>query len=100
MLRKGFKKSYFLRGLEPLILGGSWVVISRVISRIIILITQVGRLMTLLITTHEPPSSPKFLHNFFCWVLKLSSPVLCGVSCICMAIGVYPAGGTCLYREA
>ena len=39
------------------VLGGSWVVISRVISRVTILITHIRGLMTLLITTHEPPSS-------------------------------------------
>ena len=49
--------------LEPLkdpytILGGSWVVISRVISRVTILITHIRGLITLLITTHEPPSRP------------------------------------------
>ena len=37
-------------------LGGSWVVISRVISRITIRITHIGGLITPLITTHEPPS--------------------------------------------
>ena len=39
------------------ILGGSWVVISRVISRVTILITHIKGLITLLITTPEPPSS-------------------------------------------
>ena len=39
------------------LLGGSWVVISRVISRDIILITYIRGLITLLITTHEPPST-------------------------------------------
>ena len=42
-------------GLEPL-LGGSWVVISGVISPLIWIITTVTLLITLLITTHEPPS--------------------------------------------
>ena len=37
-------------------LGGSWVVISRVISRITVLITHIRGLITLLITAHEPPS--------------------------------------------
>ena len=41
-----------LRGL----LGGSWVVISRVRSRVTILITHIKGLITPLITTHEPPS--------------------------------------------
>ena len=38
------------------ILGGSWVVISGVISRVTIVITQVRGPITPLITTHEPPS--------------------------------------------
>ena len=38
------------------VLGGSWVVISRVISRVTILITHIRGLITPLITTHEPPS--------------------------------------------
>ena len=37
-------------------LGGSWVVISGVISPLICLITIVMLLITTLITTHEPPS--------------------------------------------
>ena len=40
------------------LLGGSWVVISRVISRATILITHIRGLITLLITTPEPPSNP------------------------------------------
>ena len=43
-----------LRGL----LGGSWAVISRVIFRVTIIITHIRGLITLLITTHEPPSRP------------------------------------------
>ena len=38
------------------LLGGSWVVISRVVSRITMVITYIRGLMTPLITTHEPPS--------------------------------------------
>ena len=38
------------------LLGGSWVVISRVISRATILITHIRGLITLLIPTPEPPS--------------------------------------------
>ena len=38
------------------ILGGSWVVISRVISPLIWVITIVILLITPHITTHEPPS--------------------------------------------
>ena len=43
-------------GLEVL-LGGSWLVISRVISPLIGVITIVTLLITPLITTHEPPST-------------------------------------------
>ena len=39
------------------LLGGSWAVISRVISPRIWVISMVTLLITLLITTHEPPSS-------------------------------------------
>ena len=38
------------------LLGGSWVVIIRVISRITILISLLRGHITPLITTHEPPS--------------------------------------------
>ena len=38
------------------LLGGSWVDISGVISRVTILTTHTRGLITLLITTHEPPS--------------------------------------------
>ena len=38
------------------LLGGSWVVISRVISPLIGVIVIVALLITPLITTHEPPS--------------------------------------------
>ena len=48
-----------LWGIRPTgLLGGSWVVISRVISRVTILITHIRGLITPLITTHEPPSRP------------------------------------------
>ena len=40
------------------LLGGSWVVISRVISPLIWVIIIVTLLITALITTHEPPSKP------------------------------------------
>ena len=36
--------------------GGSWVVLSGVISRVTILITHIRGLISLLITTHEPLS--------------------------------------------
>ena len=45
-----------MRALESRVLGGSWVVISGVLSRVTILITHIGGLITPLITTHEPPS--------------------------------------------
>ena len=38
------------------ILGGSWVVRSGVISRVTVLITHIKGLITLHISTHEPPS--------------------------------------------
>ena len=38
------------------LLGGSWVVISGVISPLIRVISIVTRVITLLIITHEPPS--------------------------------------------
>ena len=37
------------------VLGGSWVVISGLISRVTLTITQIKGLITPLITTHEPP---------------------------------------------
>ena len=40
------------------ILGGSWVVISGVISMVTTVLTPIRGLITLLITTHEPPSRP------------------------------------------
>ena len=45
------------RASFSMLLGGSWVVISRVISRVTILITHIKGLITPLITTHDPPSS-------------------------------------------
>ena len=46
------------RSLMPHLLGGSWVVISGLISKVTMLITLIRRLITPLITTHEPPSRP------------------------------------------
>ena len=40
------------------LLGGSWVVISGVISRVTVFITHIRGLITPRITTHEPPSRP------------------------------------------
>ena len=42
------------------LLGGSWTVVSGLISRVAILITHIRGLVSLLVTTHEPPSlNPK-----------------------------------------
>ena len=48
---------------EQLVLGGSWVVISGVISPLIGVITIVTLIITPLITSHEPPSSVSRLRN-------------------------------------
>ena len=45
------------------VLGGSWVVISGVISPLSRVITIVTLLITLLISTHEPPSRQDFGFN-------------------------------------
>ena len=45
-----------VEALEGVVLGGSWVVISGVISRVTTILTHIQGLITLLITTHEPPS--------------------------------------------
>ena len=47
-----------VRGIKERLLGGSWVVISRVTSPLIWIVTTVTLLVTPLITTHEPPSTP------------------------------------------
>ena len=39
------------------LLGGSWVVISGVISKVTIVIIHIRGLITPLVTTHEPPST-------------------------------------------
>ena len=46
-------------GILGLVLGGSWVVISGVISKVTIVMTHIRGLITLLITAHEPPSSSR-----------------------------------------
>ena len=43
------------------LLGGSWVVISRVITRVTTLITLIRGLIPPLVTTHEPPLNPILL---------------------------------------
>ena len=48
-----------------ILLGGSWVVISRVISSVTILITHIRGLITPLITTPEPPSASGLGRVFF-----------------------------------
>ena len=45
-----------LSKISGLILGGSWLVRSRVLSRVTIVITHIRGLIALLLTTHEPPS--------------------------------------------
>ena len=47
-----------------ILLGGSWVVISGVISRVTMNITPARGLITPLITTHEPPSRPSTLYSY------------------------------------
>ena len=49
-------------------LGGSWVVISRVISKATIIITHNRGLITPLITTHEPPSSVRKGSFLLAWM--------------------------------
>ena len=44
-------------GFRAVLLGGSWVVISRVITRVTILITHIRGLIAPLATRHEPPSN-------------------------------------------
>ena len=41
---------------QLVVLGGSWVAISRVISKVTIAITHIRGLIAILITSHEPPS--------------------------------------------
>ena len=47
---------------ERQVVGGSWVVISGVISRVTIIITHIRGLITPLVTTHEPSSIPYTLN--------------------------------------
>ena len=54
LLRSMFGGVY--RGFHWLILGGSWVIISGVRSRVTVVITHLRGLITPLITTPEPPS--------------------------------------------
>ena len=45
------------------VLGGSWVVLSRLRSRVTILITSIRGRITPLITAHEPPTSSRKLRE-------------------------------------
>ena len=49
------------------LLGGPWVVVSGLISRATIVITQIKGLITPLITTHEPPSMVAEVANCTHW---------------------------------
>ena len=56
-------------------LGGSWLVISRVKSRVTAVRTHITGLKTLLITTHEPPSMTLLLREQHaeCCAVKVQS---------------------------
>ena len=54
---------------KPSLLGGSWVVISRVT----ILITHIRGLIAPLITTHEPPSNSR-AHSALCFLKEFRGP--------------------------
>ena len=71
------------------LLGGSWVVISGVISPLIWVINTVTLLITPLITTHEPPSwwrkgeftsEPTFASNVWAGGCRLPGSGFCGTS--------------------
>ena len=53
------------------LLGGSWAVISGVISKVTIVITHIRGLITPLTTTHEPPSTKQLFQTLVLsyWVL-------------------------------
>ena len=61
--------------LPQRVLGGSWVVLSRVITRVTILITLIRGLITPLLTTPEPPSRQT-------WAELRSSPLRNPQSCL------------------
>ena len=54
------------KGFHP-ILGGSWVVVSGVISKVTIVITRNRGLINPLITTHEPSSRAQNLGRLLAW---------------------------------
>ena len=45
------------------LLGGSWVVISGAISKATVVVTHIRGLITILITTYEPPSTTNLALN-------------------------------------
>ena len=47
--------------------GGSWVVTSRIVSRLTMVITYIKGLITPLITTHEPPNGLAAITSFPAW---------------------------------
>ena len=57
-----------------MVLGGSWVVISRVISGITTVITYLRGLLSLLLSTHEPPSRAP-LKNHRILIRALTDPL-------------------------
>ena len=66
-------------------LGGSWVVLSGVRSPLIWVISIVALLITLLITTHEPPSNPmrfrRSLYQVSAGLLMLASHFIIFLYC-------------------
>ena len=56
-----------------IVLGGSWVVISGVISRVTVMLSHIRGLITPFIATHEPPSRQLKAHG----MLQLSSSSVC-----------------------
>ena len=55
------------------ILGGSWVVICGVVSRVTIIITHISGLIAPLLTTHEPPSNSR-AHSALCFLKEFRGP--------------------------
>ena len=68
------------------LLGGSWVVISGAISPLILVITIVALLITLLITTREPPSINS-LGFGFPGLERLGFSVASGYGALCFLYG-------------
>ena len=63
------------------LLGGSWVVISGVTSRVTIIITRIRGLITPLITTHEPPSVDRPQALFSDLLSLLHASIVAGMNC-------------------